>query len=31
MARLAQAAGVSYLPPREPMILGDVWMKILKK
>lgn len=28
---LARAAGLSYLPPREPVILGDVWMKILQK
>jgi ABC-type amino acid transport substrate-binding protein len=28
---LARTAGLSYLPPREPVILGDVWMKILQK
>lgn len=28
---LAQTAGLTYLPPREPVILGDVWMKILGK
>ncbi len=28
---LAQTAGLTYLPPREPAILGDVWMKILGK
>jgi ABC-type amino acid transport substrate-binding protein len=28
---LAQSAGLTYLPPREPAILGDVWMKILGK
>ena len=28
---LAQAAGLTYLPPREPVILGDVWLKILGK
>lgn len=31
VAGLAQAAGLTYLPPREPAILGDVWMKILGK
>ena len=30
IADLAQAAGVTYLPPREPAILGDVWLKILQ-
>ena len=28
---LAQAAGLTYLPPREPAILGDVWLKIFQK
>ena len=28
---LARAAGLPYLPPREPAILGDVWMKVLQK
>ncbi len=28
---LAQAAGLTYLPPREPAVLGDVWLKILGK
>jgi len=31
IAGLAQAAGLTYLPPREPAILGDVWLKILGK
>ena len=31
IAGLAQAAGLTYLPPREPVILGDVWLKILGK
>lgn len=31
ITELARAAGLSYLPPREPVILGDVWMKILQK
>ena len=29
VAKLAQAVGVSYLPPREPIILGDAMMKAL--
>ena len=31
IAELAQAAGLTYLPPREPAILGDVWLKILQR
>jgi hypothetical protein len=31
IAGLAQAAGLTYLPPREPGILGDVWLTILQK
>ena len=31
IAGLARAAGLTYLPPREPVILGDVWLKILGK
>jgi len=31
IADLGQAAGLTYLPPREPAILGDVWLKILQK
>lgn len=27
----AKAAGLTYLPPREPAILGDVWLKVLGK
>jgi len=29
VAKLAEAAGVSFLPPREPVILGDAMMKAL--
>jgi ABC-type amino acid transport substrate-binding protein len=31
IAELGRAAGLTYLAPREPIILGDVWMKILQK
>jgi len=31
IASLAGAAGLTYLPPREPAVLGDVWQKILQK
>ena len=31
IAALAQSAGLTYLPPREPAILGDVWLKVLGK
>jgi Bacterial extracellular solute-binding proteins, family 3 len=31
IAELAHAAGLTYLPPREPAVLGDVWLKILGK
>jgi ABC-type amino acid transport substrate-binding protein len=31
IADLAKAAGLTYLAPREPMILGDVWLKVLLK
>ncbi|MDB5578726.1 MAG: transporter substrate-binding protein [Bradyrhizobium sp.] len=31
MTTLATAAGLTYLPPREPAILGDVWLKIFRK
>ena len=27
IAGLAQTAGLTYLPPREPTILGDVWLR----
>jgi ABC-type amino acid transport substrate-binding protein len=31
ITELGQAAGLTYLPPREPAILGDVMMKVLGK
>jgi ABC-type amino acid transport substrate-binding protein len=31
MAELARTAGLTYLPPREPAILGNIWLKILQK
>ena len=31
IAELGQAAGLTYLAPREPIILGDVWLKILNR
>ena len=31
IAGLARTAGLTYLPPREPAILGDVWLKVLGK
>ena len=31
IAALGQAAGLTYLPPREPAILGDIWLKILQR
>ena len=31
LARLGQAAGLTYLPPREPAILGDAMQKVLFK
>jgi ABC-type amino acid transport substrate-binding protein len=31
LADLAEKAGLTYLAPREPIILGDVWMKVLQK
>jgi len=31
IAELARAAGLSYLPPREPVILGDVLQRILQQ
>ena len=30
IAQLGQAAGLTYLPPREPTILGDVWQQVLQ-
>ena len=31
IAELARAAGLTYLPPREPIILGDVMQRILQR
>ena len=31
LADLAQKVGLTYLAPREPIILGDVWMKVFQK
>jgi ABC-type amino acid transport substrate-binding protein len=31
IAVLGKAAGLTYLAPREPMILGDVWLQVLQK
>jgi ABC-type amino acid transport substrate-binding protein len=31
MAELGQAAGLTYLPPREPAILGDAMLKVLQR
>jgi hypothetical protein len=31
IAELGKAAGLTWLPPREPIILGDVWLKILNR
>ena len=31
IAELGRAAGLTYLPPREPTILGDVWLQVLQK
>ncbi len=31
MVELARQAGLTYLPPREPVVLGDVLMQILQK
>jgi len=31
IAELGQSAGLTYLPPREPVILGDVMQQILQK
>jgi ABC-type amino acid transport substrate-binding protein len=30
IAQLAQASGLTYLAPREPIILGEVWSKVLQ-
>jgi ABC-type amino acid transport substrate-binding protein len=31
IAELGRAAGLTYLPPREPAILGNIWLKVLQK
>ena len=31
IADIARQAGLTYLPPREPAILGDVWDKIIQR
>jgi ABC-type amino acid transport substrate-binding protein len=31
IAELGRAAGLTYLPPREPAILGDIWLKVPQK
>ncbi|UFW47314.1 MULTISPECIES: transporter substrate-binding domain-containing protein [Bradyrhizobium] len=31
IAELGKQAGLTYLPPREPAILGEVWMKIIQR
>jgi ABC-type amino acid transport substrate-binding protein len=31
VAEFGKQAGLTYLPPREPAILGDVWMKIIQR
>ncbi|SEM28528.1 transporter substrate-binding domain-containing protein [Bradyrhizobium sp. OK095] len=31
IAAFGKQAGLTYLPPREPAILGDVWMKIIQR
>ena len=31
MAEFGRQAGLTYLPPREPAILGDVWTKIIQR
>ncbi|TPQ41902.1 ABC transporter substrate-binding protein [Bradyrhizobium guangdongense] len=31
IAEFGKAAGLTYLPPREPAILGDVWTQIIKR
>jgi ABC-type amino acid transport substrate-binding protein len=31
IAEFGRTAGLTYLPPREPAILGDVWRQILQK
>ena len=31
IAEFGKQAGLTYLPPREPAILGDVWTKIIQR
>lgn len=31
LADLGRSAGLTYLPPREPAVLGEVWMKIIQQ
>ena len=31
IAGFGRQAGLTYLPPREPAILGDVWTKIIQR
>jgi len=31
VAELGRAAGLTYLPPREPAILGEAWLKTPQK
>lgn len=31
IAEFGKQAGLTYLPPREPAILGDVWVKIIQR
>ncbi|MEK9282949.1 MULTISPECIES: transporter substrate-binding domain-containing protein [unclassified Bradyrhizobium] len=31
IAELGKQAGLTYLPPREPAVLGDVWTKIIQR
>ncbi|MFT4115188.1 substrate-binding periplasmic protein [Bradyrhizobium sp.] len=31
IAEFGKQAGLTYLPPREPAVLGDVWMRIIQR
>jgi hypothetical protein len=31
IAELSKAAGLIYLPPRNPAILGEIWHEIIQK
>jgi ABC-type amino acid transport substrate-binding protein len=31
LAEFGRAAGLTYLPPREPVVLRDAWLKVLQK